>query len=85
MPFTCVGWSEGGRSAIHLAHLAPRDCNSLVLLSTSTQIDFRGDMAFKGMRNTDQWLPNAKETYLAHYSEEFLREQWAALCDLVST
>ncbi|CAD5209658.1 unnamed protein product [Bursaphelenchus okinawaensis] len=84
LPFTCLGWSEGGRSAIHLAQLAPRECNSLILLSTSTQIDFRGDMAFKGMRNTDQWLPNAKETYLAHYSEEFLKEQWAALCDLVS-
>uniref|UniRef100_A0A1I7SFE9 AB hydrolase-1 domain-containing protein n=1 Tax=Bursaphelenchus xylophilus TaxID=6326 RepID=A0A1I7SFE9_BURXY len=85
VPFSCLGWSEGGRTAIHLAQLAPRECNSVILLSTSTQIDFRGDMAFKGMRNTDQWLPNAKETYLAHYSEEFLREQWAALCDLVST
>jgi hypothetical protein len=36
------------------------------------------------MRNTDQWLPSAKEVYLQHYSEEFLKEQWAALCDVVS-
>lgn len=38
-----------------------------------------------GMRNTDQWLSSSKEPYLEHYSEEFLKEQWAALCDVVST
>jgi hypothetical protein len=36
------------------------------------------------MRNTDQWLQSAKEVYLQHYSEDYLREQWAALCDVVS-
>ncbi|KAI6171630.1 putative alpha/beta hydrolase [Aphelenchoides besseyi] len=84
-PFACMGWSEGGRTAIHLAHLAtPKFCSHLILLSTSTKVDFRGDMAFKGMRNTDQWLPTAKATYLEHYSEEYLKTQWAALCDVVS-
>lgn len=24
------------------------------------------------------------QSYLQHYSEEFLKEQWAALCDVVS-
>lgn len=38
----------------------------------------------EGMRNTTQWLPTAKAPYLEHYSEEFLKEQWAALCDVVS-
>ncbi|KAI6240558.1 putative alpha/beta hydrolase [Aphelenchoides fujianensis] len=83
-PFACLGWSEGGRTAIHLGHLAPKLCTHVVLLSTSTKVDFRGDMAFKGMRNTDQWLPTAKATYLEHYSEEYLKVQWAALCDVVS-
>jgi len=40
--------------------------------------------SYKGMRNTTHWLPTAKESYLQHYSEEFLREQWAALCDVVA-
>ncbi|KAI6185085.1 putative alpha/beta hydrolase [Aphelenchoides bicaudatus] len=83
-PFAVLGWSEGGRTAIHLAQQAPKLCTQVVLLSTSTKVDFRGDMAFKGMRNTDQWLPSAKEVYLQHYSEEYLKEQWAALCDVVS-
>jgi len=83
-PFSVLGWSEGGRTAIHLAHQAPKLCTNVVLLSTSTKIDFRGDMAFKGMRNTDQWLASAKEVYLQHYSEEYLKVQWAALCDVVS-
>jgi pimeloyl-ACP methyl ester carboxylesterase len=47
-PFAVLGWSEGGRTAIHLAHQAPKLCTQVVLLSTSTKIDFRGDMAFKG-------------------------------------
>jgi pimeloyl-ACP methyl ester carboxylesterase len=47
-PFAVLGWSEGGRTAIHLAHQAPKLCSHVVLLSTSTKVDFRGDMAFKG-------------------------------------
>lgn len=83
-PFTVIGWSEGGRTAIHVGGHGKNLVTHIILLSTSTQVDFRGDMAFKGMRNTSQWLPTAKESYLHHYSEDFLKEQWAALCDVVS-
>uniref|UniRef100_A0A0N4ZJR7 AB hydrolase-1 domain-containing protein n=1 Tax=Parastrongyloides trichosuri TaxID=131310 RepID=A0A0N4ZJR7_PARTI len=82
-PFNVVGWSEGARTAIHVGVQGKDVTNSLVLIAASTKVDQRGAMIFKGMRNTDQWLPNARETYLQHYSEEFLKEQWAALCDLV--
>ncbi|CAK5032105.1 unnamed protein product [Meloidogyne enterolobii] len=83
-PFVVLGWSEGGRTAIHVGGQGKTLVSHIILLSTSTQVDFRGDMAFKGMRNTTHWLPTAKESYLQHYSEEFLREQWAALCDVVA-
>uniref|UniRef100_A0A1I7X585 FLYWCH-type domain-containing protein n=1 Tax=Heterorhabditis bacteriophora TaxID=37862 RepID=A0A1I7X585_HETBA len=36
-----------------------------------------------GMKNTDHWLPSSRAPYLAHYPENFLRTQWAALCDVV--
>lgn len=35
------------------------------------------------MRNTDQWLPTARQPYLKHYDEAFLKKQWADLCDVV--
>ncbi|KAF7640200.1 TPR_REGION domain-containing protein [Meloidogyne graminicola] len=83
-PFAVLGWSEGGRTAIHVGGQGKFLVSHVLLLSTSTQVDSRGDMAFKGMRNTTHWLPTTKESYLKHYSEEFLKEQWAALCDVVS-
>ena len=35
------------------------------------------------MRNTDQWMAQAREPYLKHYDEAFLKKQWADLCDVV--
>uniref|UniRef100_A0A183CJP3 AB hydrolase-1 domain-containing protein n=1 Tax=Globodera pallida TaxID=36090 RepID=A0A183CJP3_GLOPA len=83
-PFVVLGWSEGGRTSIHVAGQGKTLVSHMVLLSSGTQVDMRGDMAFKGMRNTDQWLPAAKAPYLEHYSEAFFKEQWAGLCDVVS-
>uniref|UniRef100_A0A0K0FG27 Valacyclovir hydrolase (inferred by orthology to a human protein) n=1 Tax=Strongyloides venezuelensis TaxID=75913 RepID=A0A0K0FG27_STRVS len=83
-PFNAIGWSEGARTAIHVAGQGKDLVEHIVLIAASTKVDQRGAMVFKGMRNTNQWLPNAREVYLQHYSEDFLREQWAALCDLVS-
>lgn len=36
-----------------------------------------------GMRDANQWLPNAMEEYLKHYPKEFVQKQWADLCDVV--
>lgn len=83
-PFNAVGWSEGARTAIHVGGQGKDLVKHIVLIAASTKVDQRGAIVFKGMRNTNQWLPNAREAYLQHYSEEFLREQWGALCDLVS-
>uniref|UniRef100_A0A915M646 AB hydrolase-1 domain-containing protein n=1 Tax=Meloidogyne javanica TaxID=6303 RepID=A0A915M646_MELJA len=47
-PFAVLGWSEGGRTAIHVGGQGKTLVSHIILLSTSTQVDFRGDMAFKG-------------------------------------
>uniref|UniRef100_A0A7E4ZRC7 AB hydrolase-1 domain-containing protein n=1 Tax=Panagrellus redivivus TaxID=6233 RepID=A0A7E4ZRC7_PANRE len=83
-PFVVVGWSEGGRTAVHVGGIGKTLVSHMILLATSTRVDFRGDMAFKGMRNTKQWLASSREPYLEHYDEEFLSFQWAALCDVVA-
>nr|AAK26377.1 putative alpha/beta hydrolase [Heterodera glycines] len=83
-PFVVLGWSEGGRTSIHVAGQGKGLVSHMVLLSSGSQVDMRGDLAFKGMRNTDQWMPAAKAPYLEHYSNEFLKEQWAGLCDVVA-
>lgn len=49
-PFIVLGWSEGGRTAVHVAGQGKRLVTHMILLATSTKIDFRGDMAFKGLR-----------------------------------
>ncbi|KAK0394413.1 hypothetical protein QR680_000720 [Steinernema hermaphroditum] len=82
-PFGVVGWSEGGRTAIHVADQGKQKVNCMILLATSTKVDYRGSLAFKGMRNVDQWLAASREPYLEYYSLEELRIQWAALCDVV--
>ncbi|KAE9413205.1 hypothetical protein Angca_004590 [Angiostrongylus cantonensis] len=83
-PFTVVGWSEGARTAIHVAGQGGETkVNKLILLAAASKVTKLGALAFFGMRNTDHWLPLTREPYLAHYSEEFLRKQWAALCDVV--
>ncbi|PAV74727.1 hypothetical protein WR25_15340 [Diploscapter pachys] len=78
-PFTVMGWSEGGRTAIHVAgqggkNLVPR----MILVSTGSR-----KLDILGMKNTDHWLPNAKAPYLEHCTYDFLKVQWAALCDVV--
>jgi len=83
-PFTVIGWSEGGRTAIHVTGQGKALVKHMVLVSTSSRIDMRGAGAFKGMRNSDQWLPDAREVYLKFYDEAFFRKQWADLCDVVN-
>uniref|UniRef100_A0AC35TLD9 AB hydrolase-1 domain-containing protein n=1 Tax=Rhabditophanes sp. KR3021 TaxID=114890 RepID=A0AC35TLD9_9BILA len=82
-PFTVVGWSEGSRTAIHVGGQGNELVEKMVLIAGSTKVDQRGVVIFRGMKNTDQWLPNARESYLEHYSEDFLRKQWGDICDLV--
>ncbi|CAJ0963376.1 unnamed protein product, partial [Mesorhabditis belari] len=82
-PFTIVGWSEGARTAVHVAASGKQKVNRMILLAAGTKVDQRGAWAFRGMRDTDLWLPNARAPYLAHYSNDFLKKQWADLCDVV--
>ncbi|VDM95224.1 unnamed protein product [Thelazia callipaeda] len=82
-PFSVLGWSEGARTAIHVAGQGKNLVNSMVLLAAGTRIDLRGCRVFRGMRNTEQWMPDAVEVYLQHYPKEFVTKQWADLCDVV--
>ncbi|PIO63129.1 hypothetical protein TELCIR_15286, partial [Teladorsagia circumcincta] len=83
-PFTVIGWSEGGRTAMHVAAQGgPETVNKMVLLASGSRVTKLGAAAFYGMRNTDHWLPTARAPYLAHYSEDYLRVQWAGLCEVV--
>uniref|UniRef100_A0A183VDB7 AB hydrolase-1 domain-containing protein n=1 Tax=Toxocara canis TaxID=6265 RepID=A0A183VDB7_TOXCA len=83
IPFTVLGWSEGARTAIHVANQGKQHVKSMILLSAASRVDYRGAGIFRGMRNTDQWLPDTKEAYLKFYPEEFVTKQWADLCDVV--
>ncbi|VDM93789.1 unnamed protein product, partial [Litomosoides sigmodontis] len=40
-PFTVLGWSEGCRTAIHVATREKQLVNNMILLSASTRIDSR--------------------------------------------
>ncbi|CAI2347270.1 unnamed protein product [Caenorhabditis sp. 36 PRJEB53466] len=82
-PFTVMGWSEGARTAVHVAAKGKERVKRLIVLASGTRVNHLGAMAFKGMRETNHWLPGARQPYLEHYPEEFLRTQWAALCDVV--
>ncbi|CAJ0919719.1 unnamed protein product, partial [Mesorhabditis belari] len=82
-PFTIVGWSEGSRTSIHVAETAKGKIERAVLLATVTRVDARGVQVYKGLRNTDQWLPAERAPYLKHYTNEFLKKQWADNCDMV--
>ncbi|KAK0394412.1 hypothetical protein QR680_000720 [Steinernema hermaphroditum] len=68
---------------IHRCSKDAKFCLGLMEAATSTKVDYRGSLAFKGMRNVDQWLAASREPYLEYYSLEELRIQWAALCDVV--
>uniref|UniRef100_A0A0R3RFV0 AB hydrolase-1 domain-containing protein n=1 Tax=Elaeophora elaphi TaxID=1147741 RepID=A0A0R3RFV0_9BILA len=81
-PFVVLGWSEGSRTAIHVAGQGKQLVKGAVLLAAATRIDQRGARIFRGMRNTNQWLPDAIEVYLKHYPKEFVEKQWADLCDV---
>ncbi|KAK5984253.1 AB hydrolase-1 domain-containing protein [Trichostrongylus colubriformis] len=83
-PFTVMGWSEGGRTAMHVAAQGgPKTVGKMILLASGSKVSKLGAAAFYGMRNTDHWLASARAPYLAHYSEDYLRKQWAGLCDVV--
>ncbi|CAD5214651.1 unnamed protein product [Bursaphelenchus xylophilus] len=83
VPFCAMGWSEGARTSIHVAHQGQTLVNRLVLMAASTRADARGDQGFQGIRNTDLWLPDMREKYLKFCTDEFLKVQWAALCDVI--
>lgn len=48
-PFCVLGWSEGARTAIHVAGQGKDVVNSMVLLSAGTRVDLRGAGIFRGM------------------------------------
>ncbi|GMT15781.1 hypothetical protein PFISCL1PPCAC_7078 [Pristionchus fissidentatus] len=83
VPFTVCGWSEGARTAVDVAARGPTIAHKMILMAAGTRVNAMGANAFRGMRNTDQWLPTARAPYLKHYDEAFLRKQWADLCDVV--
>ncbi|MCP9262335.1 Valacyclovir hydrolase [Dirofilaria immitis] len=82
-PFTVLGWSEGSRTAIHVAAHGIQLVNNMILLSATTRIDSRAARVTYGMRNTDEWLPDAIEPFLIHYPEEFVKKQWIDLCNVI--
>ncbi|CAI4232215.1 unnamed protein product [Auanema sp. JU1783] len=81
--YTVMGWSEGARTSIHVAARGKGRVQRLILLAPGSKVSKLGSMAFSGMRNTDHWLPSARAPYLAHYSDDYLKKQWADLCDVV--
>ncbi|CAI5441928.1 unnamed protein product [Caenorhabditis angaria] len=83
VPFTIMGWSEGARTSVHVAAKGKEKVNRMILLAGATKVNKLGALAFKGMRETNHWLPNARQPYLDFYPESYLRTQWAALCDVV--
>ncbi|VIO94966.1 Alpha/beta hydrolase, putative [Brugia malayi] len=82
-PFTVLGWSEGCRTAIHVAARGKQLVNNMILLSAATRIDSRAARVTYGMRNTDQWLPDTMKAFLPYYPEEFVKKQWTDLCNVI--
>ncbi|CAD5209320.1 unnamed protein product [Bursaphelenchus okinawaensis] len=83
VPFCVLGWSEGARTSIHVAHQGKDVVNRVIVMAVTTRVDPRIDQAFLGTRNTDHWLPETLEPYTRHYPEDFVRVEWAAVCDVV--
>ncbi|CAJ0958855.1 unnamed protein product, partial [Mesorhabditis belari] len=81
LPFTAVGWSEGSRTALHLAANGIQKINRCVAMAATTRIEKRAVEVTKGMKNTDLWLPADREPYLKHCSNEFFKKQWADIMD----
>ncbi|EJD73683.1 hypothetical protein LOAG_18906 [Loa loa] len=83
IPFTVLGWSEGCRTAIHVAARGKQFVNNMILLSAATRIDSRAARITYGMRNTDQWSPDTMELFLPYYPVEFVKKQWMDLCHVI--
>lgn len=50
-PFSVLGWSEGARTAVHVAGQGKQMVRSMVLLAAGTRIDNRGAGIFRGLQN----------------------------------
>ncbi|KAI6238484.1 putative alpha/beta hydrolase [Aphelenchoides fujianensis] len=73
-----------GKHGVHVAHQGgPQLVKRAVLIAATTRIDERTDRAFLNLRNTDGWMDEMKDPFLRHMDEDFLRVQWAAICDVV--
>uniref|UniRef100_A0A914R596 AB hydrolase-1 domain-containing protein n=1 Tax=Parascaris equorum TaxID=6256 RepID=A0A914R596_PAREQ len=48
VPFSVVGWSEGSRTAIHVASQGKQYVKSMILLSAGSRVDYRGAGIFRG-------------------------------------
>lgn len=44
-----MGWSEGARTAVHVAAKGKDKVNRMILLAGGTKVNHLGAMAFKGM------------------------------------
>lgn len=83
VPFCTMGWSEGARTSIHVAHQGGALVTRAILIAVTTKVDYNLDQAFLGSKNTDHWLPETSDPYTKHYPTDFVREQWGAICDVV--
>jgi valacyclovir hydrolase len=82
--YSVLGWSDGGISALMMAARFPHQVHKLVVWGTNAYITDEDMKAYETYRNIDNWSEEMRTSFLAMYSEEYLRKHVRCWLDAVS-
>jgi len=82
-PLAALGWSEGSRISIHIAHQAGARCTQLVVWGAGAKVDERGVRMFERLSKVDTWPADQQEPFIKMYGKEYFAAEWKAVSDLI--
>lgn len=79
--FSCLGWSDGGITALIMGGSRPQDIEKLVVWGANSYVAQTDLDIYYNIKDLSKWSVNMKTPLIKLYGEERLSEMWSELCD----
>ena len=82
--FSIIGWSDGGKVGLTMAHMNPNRVKSLVVISIAIQINEKLFEAFNKTRDVKNWPKEQLDRYISVYEDQqTIQQLWDQIIDFL--
>jgi len=76
VPFSMLGWSDGGITALHVAAKYPDLIRKMVIWGSNAYVTQADNDMYESIRNIDKWSERMRKPMIDLYGEEYFRATW---------